>query len=118
AANHQGASARAGATSRDTRLLLRRQRRADQKTEELFRERWRDTQLRGDAAHAKDHLALAFVIASRVASSSLHARNLAADGFALGYQRNELPVDIIQAPAQVIQRHVIARHGKILKALT
>src|SRR5947208_1500964 len=60
-------------------------------------------------------LALAPVVARRLTRGALDARHFLAHRLALGDERDQLAVDVGQAPAQVLQRHVLGfgRHGGV-----
>src|SRR5438132_842521 len=81
--------------------------------EVILGQRRRHAALGGRLACAEDHLALAPVVARRLTRGALDARHFLAHRLALGDERDQLAVDVGQAPAQVLQRHVLGfgRHG-------
>ena len=54
---------------------------------------------RGAVARAEDHLALARIVAGRIAGGALDARDLAAGGLPVGDDLQQLPIQLIQMPA-------------------
>src|SRR5205807_8761348 len=64
-------------------------------------------------APPQDHFPLAFVVARRMSGRALDPGNLGAHGLALRDQRDQLAIDVSQAPAQIVQRHVVACHESL-----
>jgi len=96
----------------DARLLLRGERRADEQPQQPLGELARHAALSRRGAHTHDHLALALVVARRLAGRALDVRHLFAQRLALGYELDELAVEIVHSLAEILQRHGVARHGR------
>src|SRR6185369_11163240 len=84
----------------------------DEQSNQIFGEPWRDTQFGRDRPHAENDLPLALVVSRWIPRCALDAGDLAADALALRNQGDELTINVSHALAQVIQRHIIGRHGK------
>ncbi len=110
AADDQRSATGSRSARHHTGALLGSQGRADQESQQVFRQRWRHAQLRGRGPNAHDHFTLTFIVAGRVARGALGTRNLAAYRLALRHQCEQLAIDLIQPFAQVFQRRFVAGH--------
>ena len=111
-ADHECATTGAGAPRHDARLLLRGERTADQHPHQIFGDLGRDPLGLGLRAGAEDDFALTTVIPGRIAGRPFHARDLAARALPISDQLDELPIDVVEVFAQVIQsRHVSSRRA-------
>jgi hypothetical protein len=105
ATDHQRAPPAARAVGSNAGALLRRQRGADQQPHDRLGGVRGNAELFGRRARPHDHLALAPIVAGRIAGRALHARDLAAGGLSLGNDLQQLPVQPIELAAQFIQGH-------------
>ena len=88
---------------RDARLLLRRERAADQRPEQCLGKRRRHAEVAGIDARTQQHFALASEVPGGLPGCALHRVDLGAERLAFGHDLQELPIEHVQTRAQVFE---------------
>ena len=92
-ADHQRAPSRPLPLRGELRLLLGRERAADQEPQQVVGERGRQAQLRGSIARIQEDVAFALEIAGRMPGGALHARDFLGEPLAFGNESEQLAVE-------------------------
>ena len=104
-ADHQRAPSRTLPLRRELRLLLGRERAANQETQEVVGQRGRKAELLRGHARVHQHVALALEVARRVAGCTLGARHLLGQPLALGDECEQFAIESGQPFAQLGKIH-------------
>ena len=109
AADHEHAAAVALALGDDPVSFLAGERRPDELRQNYLREIRIDAQFPGLRAGHVEHVLLPRIVAGRRARRQLVSSNLADDALPFGDQFDDLPIDVREFPAQVVEVHRFLR---------
>ena len=105
AADHERALAAALAPGCDLRLFLGREGTADQQSQQVIGERWRQAELRRLGAGVHQHFAFALEVAGGKAGRALDSGDLGGEPLALGDQGEQFAIQSGQPIAQFLEIH-------------